>query len=88
VPVSSRRAVLDQLLDGKVRPEVKSLVHQAVTVVPAAEVTASFHWLAAQVAIAAVRPAATAAEPFDEEVLVAWAPATGCPATPPPSSRR
>jgi F-type H+-transporting ATPase subunit delta len=69
VPVSSRRAVLDQLLDGKVRPEVKSLVHQAVTVVPAAEVTASFHWLAAQVAIAAVRPPATAAEPFDEEVL-------------------
>jgi F-type H+-transporting ATPase subunit delta len=69
VPVSSRRAVLDQLLDGKVRPEVKSLVHQAVTVVPAAEVTASVHWLAAQVAIAAVRPPATAAEPFDEEVL-------------------
>ncbi len=69
VPVSSRRAVLDQLLEGKVRPEVVRLVHQAVTVVPAAEVTTSFHWLASQLDLAAARAPATAAEPFDEEVL-------------------
>ena len=37
VPAAARRAVLDDLLEGKVRPEVRSLVHQAVTVVPAAE---------------------------------------------------
>jgi F-type H+-transporting ATPase subunit delta len=55
VPVTSRRAVLDDLLAGKVRPEVSRLVHQAVTVVPASEVEASFHWLASQVAIAAER---------------------------------
>jgi hypothetical protein len=35
VPVASRRAVLDDLLEGRVRPEVGGLVHQAVTVVPA-----------------------------------------------------
>jgi F-type H+-transporting ATPase subunit delta len=69
VPVSSRRAVLDQLLEGKVRPEVVRLVHQAVTVVPAADVTTSFHWLASRLDHAATRPPATAAEPFDEEVL-------------------
>ena len=48
VPVASRRALLDHLLEGKVRPEVRSLVHQAVTVVPAGELTASFHWLASR----------------------------------------
>ncbi len=69
VPVSSRRAVLDQLLEGKVRPEVVRLVHQAITVVPAADVTTSFHWLASQLDHAASRPPATAAEPFDEAVL-------------------
>ncbi len=53
VAVASRRAVLDDLLDGKVRPEVRSLVHQAVTVVSASEVEAAFHWLAAQLRIAA-----------------------------------
>jgi F-type H+-transporting ATPase subunit delta len=68
VPVASRRSVLDQLLDGKVRPEVKSLVHQAVTVVPAAELTTSFHWLAARLSIAADGGPA-AAGPTDEEVL-------------------
>ena len=40
VPVASRRALLDTLLTGKVRPEVVRLVHQAVTVVPAGEVVA------------------------------------------------
>jgi len=69
VPVSARRAVLDALLEGKVRPEVRSLVHQAVTVVPAGEVTASFHWLANRLTHAATRGPATPAEPFDEEVL-------------------
>jgi len=52
-----------------VRPEVKSLVHQAITVVPAAEVTTSFHWLSSRLTAAAVRLPATSAEPFDEEVL-------------------
>jgi F-type H+-transporting ATPase subunit delta len=55
VPVASRRAVLDDLLASKVRPEVRSLVRQAVTVVPASEVETSFHWLAARVATAADR---------------------------------
>jgi F-type H+-transporting ATPase subunit delta len=53
LPVAQRRAVLDDLLGGKVLPEVASLVHQAVTVVPASEVTASFHWLASRMAVAA-----------------------------------
>jgi F-type H+-transporting ATPase subunit delta len=69
VPVAARRAVLDHLLEGRVRPEVRSLIHQAVTVVPAGELTTSFHWLAARVAHAASRPPATAAEPDVEEVL-------------------
>jgi len=69
LPVGSRRAVLDHLLEGRVRPEVKSLVHQAITVVPAAEVTTSFHWLSSRLTAAAVRLPATSAEPFDEEVL-------------------
>lgn len=69
VPASSRRAVLDQLLEGKVRAEVVRLVHQAVTVVPAADVTIAFHWLASQLDRAASRPAATAAEPLDDEIL-------------------
>ena len=67
VPVASRRAVLDHLLEGRVRPEVRGLVHQAVTVVPAGELTASFHWLASRLAHAAGRSASAAAEP--EEVL-------------------
>jgi F-type H+-transporting ATPase subunit delta len=69
VPASSRRAVLDDLLEGKVRPEVRSLIHQAVTVVPASELTSSFHWLAARVATAAERGPATEHEPDDESVL-------------------
>jgi F-type H+-transporting ATPase subunit delta len=69
VPVASRRAVLDHLLEGRVRPEVRGLVHQAVTVVPASELTASFHWLASRLAHAADRSTATAAEPDLEDVL-------------------
>jgi F-type H+-transporting ATPase subunit delta len=69
VPVASRRAVLDHLLEGRVRPEVRSLVHQAITVVPPAEVTASLHWLSSRLAAAAVRAPATAAQPWDEEIL-------------------
>jgi F-type H+-transporting ATPase subunit delta len=69
VPVAARRAVLDHLLEGRVRAEVRSLIHQAVTVVPAGELTTSFHWLASRVALASTRPPATAAEPDAEEVL-------------------
>ncbi len=67
VPVIQRRAVLDDLLGGKVRPEVASLVHQAVTVVPASEVTASFHWLASRMTVAADHSAS--AIETDEPVL-------------------
>jgi len=56
VPAAARRSVLDDLLAGKVREEVARLVHQAVTVVPASEVTTSFHWLASRLAEAADRP--------------------------------
>jgi F-type H+-transporting ATPase subunit delta len=69
VPVASRRAVLDALLEGKARPEVVRLVHQAVTVVPASEVTASFRWLASRLDHAASQAPSTRAEPQDEEVL-------------------
>jgi F-type H+-transporting ATPase subunit delta len=69
VPVAARRAVLDHLLEGRVRPEVRSLIHQAVTVVPAGELTASFHWLASRVAHAAARTPASLAIPDTEEVL-------------------
>jgi F-type H+-transporting ATPase subunit delta len=55
VPAAARRSVLDDLLAGKVRDEVARLVHQAVTVVTAAEVTTSFHWLASRLAEAADR---------------------------------
>jgi F-type H+-transporting ATPase subunit delta len=67
VPVASRRAVLDHLLEGKARPEVARLVHQAVTVVPAGEVVSSFHWLANRLDHAATR--GPAAGPIDEEIL-------------------
>ena len=55
VPAAARRSVLDDLLSGKVRDEVARLVHQAVTVVPASEVTTSFHLLASRLAEAADR---------------------------------
>jgi len=67
LPVASRRAVLDDLLAGRVRPEVARLVYQAVTVVPASEVTTSFHWLAARMAEAAERRRARPGEPPEEE---------------------
>jgi F-type H+-transporting ATPase subunit delta len=69
VPVHARRAVLDQLLAGKVRHEVGRLVHQAVSVVAAGEVVAAFRWMGGRLAHLATRSAATAAEPFDEEIL-------------------
>ncbi|MHB1710791.1 MAG: ATP synthase F1 subunit delta [Acidimicrobiales bacterium] len=57
VPAASRRAVIDDLLDGKVRPEVCRLVNRAIMVIPAAEVTAGMHWLAHQMVAAAARTA-------------------------------
>ncbi len=69
VPVAARRAVLDQLLVGKALHEVARLVHQAVTVVPAGEVVSSLRWMGSRLDLAATRPAATASEPFDEDVL-------------------
>jgi len=69
VPVTARRAVLDHLLTGKARPEVVRLVHQAVTVVPAGEVVSAFRWMGSRLEHVASRPPATAAEPFDEEIL-------------------
>jgi F-type H+-transporting ATPase subunit delta len=69
VPVSARRSVLDDLLDGKVRPEVKRLIHQAVTVVPASDLESAFHWLAAQMRIAAEHGPSVADEVDDEGTL-------------------
>ena len=69
VPVAARRAVLDQLLVGKALHEVARLVHQAVTVVPAGEVVSSLRWMGSRLDLAATRPAASASEPFDEDVL-------------------
>ncbi|HEX3841070.1 MAG TPA: ATP synthase F1 subunit delta [Acidimicrobiales bacterium] len=57
VPAPARRAVLDDLLDGKVLPEVRRVVNRAVTVVPASEVTAALHWLTHQGAAVAARVA-------------------------------
>ena len=63
IPVAQRRAVLARLLEGKVRPEVGRLVHQAVTVVPAGEVVPSFRWLAGRL------ERLGAGEPATEELL-------------------
>ncbi len=49
VPGAARRAVLLDLLDGKVAPEARRLTAFAVMVVPAPEVTAALSWLAARV---------------------------------------
>ena len=57
VPVPARRAVLDDLLEGKVLPEVRRLVNRTVTVVPASELTAALHWLARQTAANVARTA-------------------------------
>jgi len=69
VPAAVRRAVLDDLLDGKVRPEVRRLVHQAVTVVPPSEVTTSFHWLATRLALVASGTVGSVDDPEDQAVL-------------------
>ncbi len=69
VPLATRRAVLDDLLEGKVRPEVRQLVHQAVTVITASELIGAFHWLATRLAVAAARAEATPGETWEEEVL-------------------
>ncbi len=67
VPVAARRSVLDHLLEGKALDGVRRLVHQAVTVVPAAEVSGAFHWLAVRLARAAER--STGGTPEAEEPL-------------------
>jgi F-type H+-transporting ATPase subunit delta len=69
VPVASRRAVLDDLLADKVRAEVRSLVREAVTVVPASEVESAFHWLASRVATAADRGPTGGGESDSDVVL-------------------
>jgi F-type H+-transporting ATPase subunit delta len=69
VPVAARRAVMDDLLEGKVGSEVRSLVHQAVTVMPASELESCFHWLAAQMRIAAEHGPSQAGEVDDEGTL-------------------
>jgi F-type H+-transporting ATPase subunit delta len=69
VPPAVRRAVLDDLLENKVSPEVGRLVHQAVTVVPAADVTTSFRWLTTRLALAADRGADGADDLDDQAVL-------------------
>jgi len=53
VPSTARRAVLDDLLAERVRPEVRNLVHQAVSVEPASELIAAFHHLASRLATVA-----------------------------------
>ena len=68
VPVATRRAVLGRLLEGKARPEVARLVHQAVSVVPAGELIASFRWMGGRLTQIASRPD-VAAEPATEDVL-------------------
>ncbi|HEX3796343.1 MAG TPA: ATP synthase F1 subunit delta [Acidimicrobiales bacterium] len=65
--VAARRAVLDDLLDGKVRPEVRNLVSKAVSVVPASDLIASFRWLATEVRLLVERDSGDAAR--DEPVL-------------------
>jgi F-type H+-transporting ATPase subunit delta len=65
--VAARRAVLDDLLDGKVRPEVRNLVSKAVSVVPASDLIGSFRWLATEVRLLVERDSGDAAG--DEPVL-------------------
>jgi F-type H+-transporting ATPase subunit delta len=69
VPANVRRAVLDDLLDGKVTPEVRRLVNRAVTVVPASEVTTALHWLSRQLVGAADHAGAVSGQPDTEPVL-------------------
>ncbi|HEY2565876.1 MAG TPA: ATP synthase F1 subunit delta [Acidimicrobiales bacterium] len=69
LPAPTRRAVLDDLLDGKVRPEVRKLVAKAVTVVPASEVIVSIHWLASEMRLLADRSARGSDIMEDELIL-------------------
>ena len=69
VPATARRAVLDDLLAERVRREVRSLVHQAVTVESPSDLVASFHWLASRLAGAADRGPAAVEEPGHEDLL-------------------
>ena len=69
VPARARRAVLDDLLEGRVLPEVRNLVHQAVTVVPAGELIASLHGLASRLRFVAERSSAAGGPSAAEEPL-------------------
>jgi ATP synthase F1 delta subunit len=67
LPVASRRAVLGRLLEGKARPEVGRLVHQAVAVVPAGELVAALRWMGSRLVQLAARPETD--EPATEDLL-------------------
>ena len=69
VPAASRRAVLADLLAGKVRAEVADLVARASSVLPAAELTAALHWLATQLRLVAEHAEERVAHPTAEDVL-------------------
>jgi F-type H+-transporting ATPase subunit delta len=68
VPAPARRAVLADLLEARVRSEVRRLVDRAVAVVPASDLVASLRWIADQLTVAASR-SPDAREPDDEPVL-------------------
>lgn len=69
VPVAARRAVLDDLLEGQVRDEVRRLVHRTVTLVPAAEVVTSVRGLSARMHSAAAEQGIATTEVETEAVL-------------------
>jgi len=69
VPATARRAVLDDLLAERVRPEVRSLIHQAVTVEPPSDLIASFHNLASRMTAAADRGAAAVDHTDHDDLL-------------------
>jgi F-type H+-transporting ATPase subunit delta len=69
VPATARRAVLDHLLEGRVRTEVRSLIHQAVSVEPAGDVVATFHHLASRMEVLAVRGVDPATDSGHDELL-------------------
>ncbi len=68
VPAAARRAVLAELLEGRVRPEVRRLVDRAGAVVPASDGVVALRWMADQLTTAAARPPG-AHEPDDEPML-------------------
>lgn len=70
IAVGARRAVLDDLLEGRVRPEVKRLVDRTVAVVPASDVVSALHWCARQLGAASAPPTPQGgSEPDSEPVL-------------------